>query len=261
MLGLVRAPAKPKGFLEAYALTATDVSTLRSAAVEDERRYIYNACATFLGGLACFSGQEAAWTVVKMYYTVFYLARAALCQNGQIVFHVPKDAIGSHTQFKLKIHAGERPEVSADLPSTHKLIARLFKDAGYPSFMGSLQIGSEDPIQWLMRQREYWQYRCGRFPDPDFPDVLAKLNPVRLSLLLEAYSNDASGVYLSDESHALVSLPFRLLEWSMRRCSLFSPGVVEDEDLRHLRRRCRLGKQRLSAIERFIPVRGGQKTG
>ncbi len=252
MLGLVPASAKPKDFLKAYSLKAIDVSTLQASSMQDARCYVYNACASFLGGLGSFWRQEAVWTVVKMYYTVFYLSRASLCWKGQLVFHAPKEAKGGHTQFQLKILPGASPEVSAELPSTHKLVANLFKRSGYPAFMGSLQIASEDPIYWLMQQREYWQYRSARFSDPDFPDVLAKLDPGKLSLLLETYSKDTSGVYLADESHALVSLPFRLLEWALDSHALLSPGVVDDMDLRYLRGRCRIGGQQLSVFVRML---------
>lgn len=251
MLGLVPANAQPKAFLETYALTAGDVSTLNLASVQDARRYVYNGCVSFLSGLGSFCEQESVWTVTKMYYTVFYLARASLCRDKSLIYHVPKETVG-HTQLSLKVVLGAKSKVESKIPSTHKLVAARFKEAGYPSFMQGLQIAGLDPIEWIMSQREHWQYRCGRFPDPDFPDALASLNPKKVSQYLEAYSRDATGVFLADESHALVSLPFRLLEWSLAKQTLASPGVVEKGDIRYLKGQCRIGKQQVSAIERLM---------
>jgi hypothetical protein len=251
MLGLIPAKSRPKAFLEEYALTAEDVSKLQRASAEDARRFVYNACATFLGGLGSFYEQESAWTATKMYYTVFYLARASLCRNHTVIFHVPKERLG-HTQFTLRVAIGSKSSAQTEIPSTHKLVAALFKAAGYPPFMRGLQIAGHDPLEWLMMQREHWQYRCGRFPDPDFPDCLATLDPRKISQMLEAYSHDKAGVYLADESHSLVSLPFRMLEWSLTVDSLVSTGVVEADDLRYLIGRCRIGKQRVSAVQRLL---------
>lgn len=148
VLGLVPATVKPKSFLETYTLTSADVSTLRTAADEDARRYVYNGCASFLAGLSSFCAQSGVWTVTQMYYTVFYLARAALCRGQNLVFHVPKDTKGAFTQFTLNIGIGARPKVASEMPSTHKLVAELFKSVGYPKFMQGLQIAGDDPFHW-----------------------------------------------------------------------------------------------------------------
>ncbi len=239
-------------YLRDRILGAEEADKLRIAAAEDARRYLYNGCASFLGAMQSFHKQEAVWTITKMYYAVFYMMRAALCRSNFIIFHVRKGNSSTHTQFTLSILDGAKPELTPDFPSTHKLVAKVFKDSGYPAFMTGLQVGGDDPIQWLLQQREYWQYRCGRFPDPEYPDALAALDPAKLSLLLETYSGDNTGAYLSDPAHAMVALPFRLLDWSMAAASFLMKGIVDQEDVNHLRRQCRISKQKLSAVDRLL---------
>ncbi len=251
LLQLVPKSSPAHLYLQTRTLSQPEADSLRTAAAEDARRYLYNGCVSFLAAMQSFHKQEAVWTVTKLYYAVFYMMRAALCRSNFIVFHVPKGTSTVHTQFTLSILQGSKPEVS-DTPSTHKLVAKLFKDAGYPTFMKNLQIGGADPVQWLLHQREYWQYRCGRFPDPEFPDALAGLDAAKLPLLLETYAGDATGAYMSDPGHALIALPFRMLHWSMAAASFVMEGVVDEEDIKHLRRKCQLPKQKLTAVDRLL---------
>lgn len=253
LLSIVPATVKPKCFLAAYVLTSADVSALCEAAEADARRYVYNGCASFLAGLRSFYAQGGVWTVTQMYYTAFYLARGHLCRLRTLVFHVPRESKSGHAQFRLDAAAGNKPTVT-DTPSTHKLVAELFRKAGYPAFMRGLEIAGEDPFHWITQQREHWQYRCGRFPDPDLPDSLASHDPKRMSRLIETYLHDQTGAYLADESHALLSLPLRLLEWSLKAAPLLAPGVVDVDDVRHLRQQCQIGKHRLTSVERLLPV-------
>src|SRR6185437_1237620 len=118
---------------------------------------------------------------------------------------------------------------------------------GYPVFMRALTIEGKDPILWLMEQREYWQYRAGRFCDPDLPSTLDRINIHKMQRILAEYAADMSGLYLSDPAHALVAIPFRLLIWALAREPILSPGVVDESDLKHLRKRCAMGRQTLSA--------------
>lgn len=252
LLGRIPTGTNAKNFLGTYVLSTADQMALASSAREDARRYIYNAVASFLGGIGGLQTQQAAWAVTKMYYTAFYVGRSALCRSGHLIFHVPKEDSKAHTQYEIRLIAGERPRVVDKPSSTHKLVALRFQQFCYPPFMKGLIIDGSDPILWLMDQREYWQYRASRFPDPDFPKVLDQVTIEKAQRLLAEYAADTKGVYLSDPAHALVSVPFRLLEWALSSESLASPGIVGEEELAYLRRRCRIGKQTLNAISRYL---------
>jgi hypothetical protein len=252
LLDMVPASSNPRLFLSNYSLTGPDELTLRAAVTEDARKHVYNATVSFLGGISGLHTLHAAWAVTKMYYTVFYVARAALCRSGLVIFHVPKQGSSGHTQYKLRISAGEQAKIVDKPRSTHKLAAAEFRQTGYPSFMQGLEIDGKDPLEWLMEQREYWQYRAGRFPDPDLPDVLRKFGAGSAPRLLAEYENDAIGVFLADPDHALIAVPFRLLLWAMKADSLLSPGVVDEEDMAHLSRCCRIGGNQLTAIHRLL---------
>ena len=254
LLGLVPAGSVPKTFFASYILTAGDATTLRAAAQDDARRYVYNAAVSFLGALAGLHVQHSAWAVTKLYYTAFYVGRAALCRSSHVIFHVPRGKPGSYTQYEIHARPGWQATVVDDLPSTHKLVAARFKQVGYPAFMQSLVIDGRDPVVWLMELREYWQYRAGRFSDPDMPDVLEHIDPAKAPRLLEEYAADKTGAYLADRAHAIVSVPFRLLAWALGEDRLLSTGVVDLEDIGYLRRRCRIGGLKLGAIDRYLSV-------
>lgn len=242
----------PKVYFASYAINASDETALRSAAAQDARRFVYNAAVSFINGVAGLHTRQSAWAVTKMYYTAFYVGRAALCRSGLVIFHVPKGSSTGHTQYEIRIATGQQAAIVDKPASTHKLVAKRFRETGYPPFMRSLQVDGDDPLGWLMDQREYWQYRAGRFPDPEVPDVLEKMEPAIMSRLLAAYAADTSGVYLADRSHALVAIPFRLVAWALSQDSLLSPGVVEVDDVTYLRKNCRVGGRQLSALYRYL---------
>jgi hypothetical protein len=240
-----------KAFFQSYVVTSNDQSVLQAAATEDSFWYAYNAVLSFLGGLSGLCNRGAGWAITKMYYSSFYIARAFLCRSGHLIFHVPKEGTSSHTQYELKVVAGARAEISR-IPSTHKLVADRFKRGGYPIFMQGLVVDGEDPIEWLMAQREFWQYRSARFPDPDFPDILAEIDTQRLQRFLIAYEEDRLGVYLSDPDHAVIAIPFRLVTWYLSEAPFESAGVFSPEDFSHLKRNCIAGGQKLTAISRYF---------
>jgi hypothetical protein len=225
---------------------------LKEIALDDARRYTYNAVVSFLGGIGGLHTQQAAWAVTKLYYSAFYVGRAALCRASHIIFHVPKPSGVGNTQYELDVRAGQKAVVVSRIPSTHKLVAHRFREEGYPMFMASLEVDGQDPFHWLMEQREYWQYRAARFPDPEMPDILAKIDILKVQRLLEEYVSDRNGVYLSDPDHALLAIPFRLVTWALSQDTLLSSGAGSKEDLAYLRKRCQIGKQYITAIKRLI---------
>lgn len=244
--------ANPKAFFETYGLSVGDEAALVAASREDTRRYTYNAVASFLGGISGLYTQQTVWAVTKMYYAAFYIGRSALSRVGHLIFHVPKSSGRGNTQYEIRALAGQRAVIVDKHPSTHKLVAHRFREMGYPAFMTSLTIDGTDPFQWLMEQREFWQYRAGRFCDPDSPSTLDQIDINKAQRLLAEYAADKTGLYLSDPAHALIAVPFRLVTWALSLEPMLSPGVVDEPDIAHLRKRCAVGKQTLSVISQYL---------
>lgn len=252
LLGRIPPGSTSKEHFSGYIVSAADEAILRQCAREDGRRYVYNGAASFLGAISGLHAGQSAWCVTQLYYAVFYFGRASLCRTDHIIFHAPKQNGSGFTQYELRLTAGAQATVVANPPSTHKLVAARFKQYGYPSFMTGLILDGMDPILWLMEKREYWQYRASRFPDPDSPPELDKFDTCKAQRLLEAYSNDKIGIYLSDLTHAIVSIPFRLAIWALNVESLVSTGGASEEDVKYLHSRCRVGRQMLTALQRHI---------
>lgn len=251
LLKRIPAGTTGKAFFQSYVVSATDQALLELAAHEDSYKYAYNGVLSFLGGLSGLCSNQVAWAVTRMYYSVFYIARAVLCRNGYLIFHAPKAGTSGYTQYELKVAAGERAAVS-QIPSTHKLVASKFQKNGYPNFMQGLIVDGRDPIEWLMDQREFWQYRSGRFSDPEFPSILAQLDVQKLQRFLATYEEDDRGVYLSDPDHALIAVPFRLVIWFLGLEPFAQASLLPPEDVAHIQRSCIAGKQKLTAISRYF---------
>jgi hypothetical protein len=250
LLGLIPSGSQGRTFLESYTISKSDQSTLELTAREDSIKYAYNGLVSFLAGLAALDKRQAGWAITEMYYSAFYIARAALCTEPRVIFHVPKVAASGHTQFELRVSAGEVPSVSK-IPSTHKLVSARFRTR-YPAFMASLVIDGADPIDWLMEQREAWQYRAPRFPDPEFPEILKQLDSQKVERLLNAYDTDTTGIYLADPEHALVAVPFRLVTWFIKSFPLAASGVFHEEDFKFLRKSCMVGGTKLTTISKYL---------
>lgn len=251
LLGPIPNGVTAKNYFASYTVDSRAELVLKGIAREDARRYTYNAVVSFLGGIGGLHTQQAAWAVTKLYYSAFYVGRAALCRANRIVFHAPKPG-GGHTQYELIVRVGQKATVVSNPPSTHKLVARRFQEIGYPAFMNALEINGQDPLLWLMEQREYWQYRAARFSDPSMPDMLAGIAIGKAQRLLEEYASDLRGVFLSDPDHALLAIPFRLVTWALSQESLISPGTADEEELQYLRKRCQIGRQTLVGIRRLL---------
>lgn len=240
-----------KFFFQTYVVSAADEATLEAAANEDGHRYVYNGVISFLSALAGLHRYDAAWAVTKLYYSAFYLARASLCRSRHLIFHVPRDGTSGHIQYELTIAAGQRATISR-VPSTHKLVAVRFQEVGYPAYMRGLTVDGLDPIQWLMEQREFWQYRSGRFPDPELPKSLLQIDASKMQRYFTTYAEDKKGIYISDPDHALVAIPFRLLMWSLAEAPLTNASIIEREEFAYLRKSCVCGKQNFSIISRQL---------
>lgn len=252
LLGLIPSGVTAKDHFVSFTVNSHSESVLRGYACEDARRYIYNSVVSFLGGIGGLYTQQAAWAVTKLYYSAFYVGRAALCRADRVIFHAPKPFGSGHTQYELIVRAGQKATVASNPPSTHKLVAHRFQAAGYPGFMAALEIDGQDPFQWLMEQREYYQYRISRFSDPQMPDVLAKFDTTRAQRLLAEYAGDSTGLYLSDRDHALLAIPFRLITWALSYEPLTTDGVIDEDDLEYLRKRCQIGNQILTGIKTLL---------
>jgi hypothetical protein len=252
LLNCIPSGTNAKDFFTTYIVDTNAESIIKQAAHDDACRYVYNAVISFLSGITGLHSKQIGWTVTKLYYCAFYIGRAALCRSNHVVFHAPRPLGNGFTQFELRGQAGQQAKIVKQPASTHKLVALRFKELGYPPFMTGLEINGLDPVLWLMDQREYWQYRASRFPDPDSPPIFDQLDTHKAQRLLEEYASDRTGVFLSDPSHAMVSIPFRLVKWALSQESLISPGIATEEDIAYLRKCCHIGKQTLTILSRHL---------
>ena len=70
------------GGISAPALSANDAAAFAAALQDDARDAIYSGALSITEAIQGLDRQLYSWTTVKLYYSVFYLARASLALHG-----------------------------------------------------------------------------------------------------------------------------------------------------------------------------------
>lgn len=186
------------------------VQSLQSALLEDAQSYLYNGIVSFGAAVNSIGIKNYGWAVVKLYYTVFYLARSKLAINHfAIVYDQNTPYLLSWSSFPAVL----KKQTGKEASSTHKLILKLLKEHFPSNHLSNYRIGINNipTLDWLMKQREIMNYTSAMMPDPEPPEILTQIvrNPP-LNKWLETYKDDPAG-YAIDEDHACLAYPFLLL--------------------------------------------------
>lgn len=191
--------------IRAHALTFVQAAALSHALNQDKADFYYSAWVSFVDALHGMLSGFYTWTTVKLYYSVFYSLRAALAANGICIFHV------RNTACVIEAAAGKMPDLSRDA-GTHKTVLRAFQRLYSQHPLQSQDIGIENPLDWLMRLREEANYINARFIEPSAPDGFAFVARRGVRTMINAYLEEATGLYVFDPDHAIVAFPLRALQ-------------------------------------------------
>lgn len=194
--------------------SSEQIQQLHGALVEDAQSYLYNGIISFGAAVQSIGTKNYGWAVVKLYYSVFYLARAKLAIGSQksIVY----DVVLTKGKEKTKPYLVSLPPndilQQQTIPSTHKLILRLLPKHFPNNSLANSQVGKDNMpvLDWLMKQRECANYTSVRMPDPEPPEILKKIiEGGDINKWLETYKQDL--IYVTDEEHVCLAYPFLLL--------------------------------------------------
>jgi hypothetical protein len=150
-----------------------------------------------------------SWSVVKLYYSVFYSLRALLAFSHVAVFYV------GTSPFWVLVRPGERPHPGGS-SSSHKVILELFRGQFKSSPLLSQSIGFDDPLRWLQNQRETVNYKQAKFSEPGVPPLFTAANQSKsIRTLISAYMKD--NLYAFDPDHAILAYPIAVLKELKRK--------------------------------------------
>jgi hypothetical protein len=235
----VLGPGSNRRTATAHALSASEAAVLASALREDARDYYYSACSTLAAAVQGLNLRLYTWSTVKLYYSVFYALRADLAIRGYCIFYV------NSSSFWVQAAAGAIPALTRE--NTHKSVLRVFETNVPTSALLSQNIGTDNPLEWLMARREQANYGTACFPDPEPPDHFRSVDKYGLRQILSTYLNDKVDAYTFDPDHAMLAFPLRVVGSVGDAARLATLSLATDETA-HLKQVCRDASGPLSQL-------------
>jgi hypothetical protein len=208
------------------ALTSAEARTLTASLHDDARDAIYSGALSIAEAIQGIDRKLYTWATVKLYYSVFYLARASLGLHGTgIIYH-------NKSPYVWAAIAGETPTKRAG--TTHKAALNTFKQYRSSSALLSQQIGAEDPFNWLMARRESANYRDAKFCDPGAPSHFKFVENHGVRRLVNDYVADDTHLFTFDPDHAMLAFPIaalKLLQSELEKSPIGKMSQVDSEYL------------------------------
>lgn len=194
------------------ALTAHQASTLKQKAEDDARAGLYSALITLADTFRALEQQFYSWSAIKLYYLASFLCRTHLALDGVAMFHIGtyprwcEASPGSFPQNPPRVAGQKGSETS------HKMAFNLFVQRHPSSILLSQEIEAKPPPEWLQEQREYYNYRQGKFIEPDCPPCFSLTQERGVRIMLQTYVGDDKYTYTFDPDHALLAFPVLFLK-------------------------------------------------
>jgi hypothetical protein len=186
------------------ALSTQEAASLRAAMEQDANDAIYSGALTIAEAVHGLERRLYTWATVKLYYSVFYLARAALGLNGTCIFYIDR------TPYTWESSAGATPRKRAG--NTHKAVLDVFASQLSRHVLLSQPIGQQAAHEWLMSRRESANYKMARFSEPDAPNHFKFVERRGVRQPLRDYLADSVHLYTFDPDHAMLSFPVAALK-------------------------------------------------
>ena len=199
-------------------LTSLECSNLAAGLREDGIRAAYSALVSLADSVNGLNAGFYSWTVVKLYYSVFYTLQSLLASDGVALFYV-----GS-SPFWVDLQPGNRPASGSS--SSHKTVMKIYRGRFPGAFLLSQQIALQEPLMWFQQQREFVNYKIGKFAEPSHYPVFNGILKQRMSrTALATYLTEDT--YAFDPDHAIFAYPItalKILKSAFNLQTLFDEG-------------------------------------
>lgn len=198
-------------------LSANDLSIISTKIENDAVSYWLKAIHSFTQALEGISIGYSAWSIVKLYYSVFYCLRGELLSESHLLvrngslFCLKLNTETHFSEFKLS-------KLRGDHQLTIGYYSKMVKDGIISDLVSSNQIDDNYPYMWMLKQRERVNYQMQNFPDPEIDSLLAKIheaviqkNADEVFKQIDSSVND-DGIYLFDKDYSMISITYYKLQ-------------------------------------------------
>ena len=224
--------------IKSKSLAGVEAGSVRKHLHHDAIEYYYSSVVSVADALNGIVNSFYTWSIVKLYYSVFYSLRAYLAVADHCIFYLNK------TPFTIRAVPGATCK-KLNGP-THKVVLDLFSSEFPSSVLISQDIDNIHPFAWMVDRREEANYKFPKFCEPKLPQCFKFLEANNLYRAIGEYISDVNNLYAFDPDHAVLAYPI----------------LVARETIRAIKAKCLFGidPDDQGSIEKLIGKRSGHLT-
>ncbi|MBR4563291.1 MAG: hypothetical protein IKO26_02435 [Paludibacteraceae bacterium] len=226
-----------------FEVTLLNLRDLIDACMEDSVGFYYNALLSFLEGVCQLSDRQYSWGIVKLYYTVYYCARAQLGFNKYVVIRKQNEL------YDLHLLSGEKPHYNKSR-NDHNLVIELYYKKFPTNNVFSNNVEDQRFTNYMMNLREITNYKLQAMKDPLRLEIFETLNESQkagksISAFLIDCLKDMS-LYCFNSKYAYLVTTYKMLldTANLYKTRGYRMSTIQSKYLRKL-----LQKSRMTAYE------------
>lgn len=203
-----------KPSLEQWRITPQNIEKIKLSAKSDINSYFFKALQSFVQALHEISNKKYAWSIVKLYYTVFYLLRCEILLSNHIM-------VRCGTLYYAKVSLNEkmisfRPnKLSGDHQLTIGLEEKLYNLAELTDPILGNKIDGKNAYMWFLSNRERVNYQMKDYSDPicdvSLNHIFSYFEDKKLVELFHFYNSKTDYSICFDKDHSLLAIPYKKL--------------------------------------------------
>lgn len=208
---------RPK--LVKWVISSDNLLELETCRDSDIISYFFKATQTFIQAIDEIKSKRYAWSVIKLYYSAFFLLRSDILRSNYIMIRCGAFFYGK-LQEGQNIIQFKKNNIRGDHQFTIALAEKLYDDGELADPILDNKIDELTSYIWLMKNRERVNYQMKNFTDPYSDAATAYVEPYfresKISELLIFYANNTDYSVCFDVHHAMLSIPFKKLQETFR---------------------------------------------
>lgn len=198
-----------------WTISSKSVSKLERCKESDIISYFFKAAQTFIQAIDEIKKKRYAWSIIKLYYSAFFLLRCDILRSNHIM-------VRCGALFYGKIEEGQRliqfkkSNIRGDHQFTIALAEKLYEDGDLIDPILDNKIDDLTSYVWLMKNRERVNYQMKNFSDPYADTIMSHFDSYfrdsKITELLQFYAKNSDYSICFDLDHAVLSIPFKKLQ-------------------------------------------------
>lgn len=197
---------------KSYRLTQTKSDDLLSELKMDASDIYFKAIFSLADAIHGISNGRHSWSVVKIYYSLFYFMRCSIATQGYAF-------LKNNGIYTLKLNADQLPvrrdvgsyngeRVGGDHKTTIATYSKMFE---HSDVLQTNMVNEKPVYHWLMELRNQVNYRERSFSEPVNGYFYRNLfDDTKMKEQIEEYMNDSLSVYCFDADHCSLAAPLKL---------------------------------------------------